>query len=153
VFGRARDRGLISRLKRYQAIAGHGGSLVRRQWLIERFETEQLAGAYLGIGSSPVSFPAYSPDEPPCYPQPLIDEFIATIRTDLDPFSKPEQWVLINHGYSLATAAITSYLSDWDLPSAPPTWPNLQYSPEGDLQALRRDLRNSRKRKIFGIPI
>lgn len=149
VFGRARDRGLLSRLKRYQAIAGHGGSLVRRQWLIERLENKQLAGAYLGIGSSPLNFPVHSLN----YPQALIDDFIATIRTDLDPFSQPEQWVLINHGYSLAVAAIASYLSEWDAPAAPPKWPNLQYSPEGDLVALRHELRNSRKRKIFGVPV
>ena len=39
------------------------------------------------------------------YPPELVDETIASIRTDLDAFGKAEQAVLENHGYLLADAA------------------------------------------------
>ncbi len=39
------------------------------------------------------------------YPQPLVTETIAAVRTDLDAFGEAEQAVLENHGYLLADAA------------------------------------------------
>ncbi len=44
--------------------------------------------------------------DPPGYPQWLVRETIAAVRTDLDAFGEAEQAVLENHGYLVADAAL-----------------------------------------------
>lgn len=132
-------------LSRYIAVADNDGSDVRRRWLLTRLQNGELQGAYLGINSSPDDYP--KPSEL-CYPRDLIEGYIATIRTDLDAFSPVEQGVLVNHGYSLACAALTSH-APWLISiAAPPDWPDPSHAT--DTEALRRALRNSHRRTILG---
>ncbi len=147
VFGPSRDRGLISRLKRYQSISGHGGDSVRKRWLIANFETGQLSGSYWGIGSSHTDFPKHSLG----YSEATVSDYIAPIRTDLDSFSEGERGALINHGYALATAATLSWLSDLTNPDAPdPSWPRPEWVDE---KKVAQALKTSHQRRVLGVPV
>ena len=59
--------------------------------------------------------------------------------------------VLVNHGYSLAAAAIKSYLSGWETNGSEPEWPDPDLAKSDDFPAIKRELRNSHKRKILGV--
>jgi NTE family protein len=97
------DRNLIWRLNRYSEILGNQVGAVRKRWLIAGFVTGTLDGTYWGIGS-PTSH--YGPGAPHGYSEPLVDDVISEVRTDMDAFDEAEQSVLENHGYLIAEAAI-----------------------------------------------
>ena len=77
---------------------------VRKRWLVSSFISEELRGAYWGIASRPASYELEP--EPEAYSYPLIRDFIAPIRIDLDVFSPGEIAVLENHGYLMAEIAL-----------------------------------------------
>jgi hypothetical protein len=56
----------------------------------------------------------------PCgYDAMLVEDVIATVRTDLDAFGEAEQAVLENHGYLLADAAVRTRLAERAAPIEP----------------------------------
>jgi NTE family protein len=140
----ARDRGLSWRLQRYAGIATNQAGALRKRWLISSFMSQDLVGAYWGISSSADHYCAGATG----YPEKLVRERIASIRTDLDVFSPAEKEVLQNHGYSLAAAAMQEH--------APPGLPLeradvvLPYPDRTDAAAVDGDLRDSSKRSIPG---
>jgi NTE family protein len=80
---------------------------VRKRWLVSSFIAGELAGAYWGIASRPASYEVGPPPEP--YSYPLIRDYIAPIRIDLDVFSPGEMGVLENHGYLMADLAVRKH--------------------------------------------
>jgi NTE family protein len=80
---------------------------VRKRWLVANYIEGKMKGAYWGIASRPAS---YELDPPPeAYSYPLIRDFIAPIRIDLDVFSPGEIAVLENHGYLMAEIALAKH--------------------------------------------
>ena len=80
---------------------------VRKRWLVANFIEETMKGAYWGIASRPASYELET--EPTAYTYPLIRDFIAPIRIDLDVFSPGEIAVLENHGYLMADVALRKH--------------------------------------------
>lgn len=116
------DRGLLRRLKRYADIIGGQVAALRKRWLVSNFIAGTLRGTYWGVASAVESY-----EQPgfPGYSRKLVDDRIASVRTDLDAFSPAEMDVLENHGYTLAAVAVARYAPelvriDPPPPSAPP---------------------------------
>jgi NTE family protein len=145
------DRGLLRRLRRYtDIISGQVGAL-RKRWLVSNFMTGTLSGTYWGVSSAVASyevpnFPGYSED--------LVDNRIATVRTDLDAFSDAEMDVLENHGYTLAAAAIARHAPQLvSRPAPPPPPPPPPIPPHRDWMdepAVTRALAHSHARTLLG---
>jgi NTE family protein len=121
---------------------------VRKRWLVANFIEGTMKGAYWGISSRSAS---YELDPPPdAYSYPLIRDFIAPIRIDLDVFAPGEIAVLENHGYLMAEIALArhgSYLVEGKRPEAAvphPDWLN-------EVKAANA-LRESGKTRIFFRP-
>jgi NTE family protein len=121
---------------------------VRKRWLVAGFIEGKLDGAYWGIASRPSSYELV-PD-PPAYSYPLIRDFIAPVRIDLDVFSPGEIGVLENHGYLMTDLALRKHgqelvASDWPEARAPhPGWLD-------EVKAANA-LRESGKTRIFFRP-
>jgi NTE family protein len=80
---------------------------VRKRWLVTNFIDGTMQGAYWGIASRPASYELKP--EPATYSYPLIRDFIAPVRIDLDVFSPGEIGVLENHGYLMAEIALAKH--------------------------------------------
>jgi NTE family protein len=131
------DSGPIWRLKRYTAIVARQARAVRVRWFQSLLRDKTIPeGAYCGIGTDRETG-GYSPD--------LVDEVIARIRTDLDPFSPAEQDVLENHGYFVADEAIRRRLADRVIRPVEPAAPNPAWLEEA---AVRVALLRSAKRNF-----
>jgi NTE family protein len=121
---------------------------VRKRWLVSSFISEELRGAYWGIASRPASYELEP--EPEAYSYPLIRDFIAPIRIDLDVFSPGEMAVLENHGYLMAEIALHKHAeglveSPWPQVAVPhPEW--------RDEVRVASALRESGKTRIFFRP-
>ena len=139
------DAGWIWRLGRYVAIQGHQAAALRKRWLISGFLSNDLAGAYWGIGS-PTSH--YGPGAPPGYSAELVDQRIANIRTDVDAFSDAEGQVLENHGYLIADAAVGAHTAALVAVSAAVRVPHPSWMDEAKVRTALRD--SSRKKELFG---
>jgi NTE family protein len=145
-FKGARDRGVLWRLQRYFAIASNQGHALRKRWLISNFLTNQMQGAYWGIGSTSGHYGT----ETPSYSESLAQDVIAEIRTDLDAFSPAESAVLENHGYLLAEAAIQAHLGTaFPAPGPPPALviPHPEWMDEDE---VRRALATSGRSRCLG---
>lgn len=121
---------------------------VRKRWLVSSFISEELRGAYWGIASRPASYELEP--EPEAYSYPLIRDFIAPIRIDLDVFSPGEIAVLENHGYLMADIALRKHAEG--LAESP--WPKVAVPhPEWRDEARAASaLRESGKTRIFFRP-
>lgn len=141
-----RDLGLFWRLNRYASVAGRQGGVMRKRWLISSFEKDVMDGAYWGLGSVSMHYRVHDPRS---YSEPLIDNRLSQVRTDLDAFSEAEQGALENHGYLLADAAARTHLeSNLVAPDAPQPHPP---HPEWlDEPAVDEALAGSHKRKLLG---
>jgi NTE family protein len=121
---------------------------VRKRWLVASFIEEKLEGAYWGIASRPASY-ELEPG-PPAYSYPLIRDFIAPVRIDLDVFTPGEMAVLENHGYLMTDIAVRKHAQalvsgDWPEAQAPhPAWL--------DEMKAANALRESGKTRIFFRP-
>ncbi|MGD5532401.1 hypothetical protein QUS80_22410, partial [Xanthomonas citri pv. citri] len=80
---------------------------VRKRWLVSNFIDGKMEGAYWGIASRPASYELKP--EPDAYSYPLIRDFIAPVRIDLDIFTPGEVGVLENHGYLIAEIALAKH--------------------------------------------
>jgi NTE family protein len=121
---------------------------VRKRWLVANFIEQRMNGAYWGIASRPASY-ELEPD-PTAYTYPLIRDFIAPIRIDLDVFSPGEIAVLENHGYLMADIALRKH-GEGIVPGPPPetTAPHPEWLDE--VKAANA-LRESGKTRIFFRP-
>jgi NTE family protein len=80
---------------------------VRKRWLVANFIEGKMTGAYWGIASRPASYELE--DGPETYSYPLIRDFIAPVRIDLDVFTPGEIGVLENHGYLMTDLALRKH--------------------------------------------
>jgi NTE family protein len=80
---------------------------VRKRWLVANLIEGKMHGAYWGIASRPASYELKP--EPDAYSYPMIRDFIAPVRIDLDVFSPGEIGVLENHGYLMAEIALAKH--------------------------------------------
>lgn len=143
LFGFGGDSSFFWEVKRYLAIPENQALALRKRWLIASFINGAMQGTYWGIGSSPQSYGVAGG-----YPKDLASTVIAGIRTDLDAFSDAEAFVLENHGYTLADAAMEVYVNKL-LPSpVPPA--KVPHPDWMDPQKVRAALKDSGKRKLFG---
>ena len=141
LFSVGADTGPVWQVGRYLAIPENQALAVRKRWLIASFVSGQLRGTYWGVGSCPGDYGVQQG-----YPNDLVKNFIAAIRTDLDSFSDAEAAVLENHGYWLADAAIRVHVPELlPHPLPPLEIPNPQWAgpPEKIKQALVRSARRT----------
>ena len=86
--------------------------------------------------------------EPAGYSERLVDELISEVRTDMDAFSDAEIKVLENRGYMMAEAAIRRHAAALCVPDPHPfAVPHPEFLDE---TKVRRELRDSSKKKLFG---
>jgi NTE family protein len=137
------DKHLLWRVQRYSSILDNQVGALRKRWLISNFIAKILDGTYWGIGSDVQSFKATLG-----YSTKLVDSKISEIRTDLDSFTDAEASILMNHGYTLAEAAIRRHMPGWVAPEAPAAVP--PYPEWMDEARVDVALKESGKRKIFG---
>jgi NTE family protein len=145
LFAPEADRNIFGWVKRYVSIPENQALALRKRWLISNFLNETLTGTYCGLGGLATN---YGNPAAAGYGRDLVENFIATIRTDLDSFSDAEAAILENHGYCLADAAagrhlpslISSSALTFSLPH--PNWMNEE--------AARKALENSWRRTLVG---
>ena len=137
------DGGALWEIGRFVAIPENQALAVRKRWLISNFNSGQLKGTYWGIGTTVAEYKL-----PGGYSEPLVRDFICTIRTDLDSFSEGEACVLDNHGYLLADAAIRTWVPGL-LPAQFPAM-NIPHPGWMDEAKVREALTNSSKRSLLG---
>jgi NTE family protein len=109
-----------SRLKRVAEISAEQVGAVRKRWLFQELQLGLRRGAIWQINTDIGAYPAPGRRG---YP-PTLRTLFNGVRTDLNPFTDGEMGCLENHGYSLADAAIRSYVPHLCAnPSAPFAWP------------------------------
>ncbi|MDP9353894.1 MAG: hypothetical protein M3R02_01165, partial [Chloroflexota bacterium] len=82
------------------------------------------------------------------YSEPIVNDVISEVRTDLDAFTAAEIAVLENHGYLIADAAIGRHLPNLiATPDAALTIPHPRWMDE---DRVRHGLANSHKRTALG---
>ncbi|MFN2641582.1 MAG: hypothetical protein ABR548_06780, partial [Actinomycetota bacterium] len=134
----SRTRGM----KRFAEVASHGGSSIRKRWLISDLESGIMNGTYWGIGGSPSRYGASLG-----YSKQLAREVISEVRTDLDAFSVEEIGILENHGYLLADAAIRKHMAHFITCEATLAVPHPQWLDEA---AVRYAMSGSNHRSVLG---
>ncbi len=147
-FDAGTDGGLLWRLNRYMEVQGRGGGAVRKRWLISSFVKRVMRGTYWGIGTDIRDYDVAVTG----YPRKITKEMIAEIRTDLDAFTVTERYVLENHGYVLAQAAIEKYAHFLARDPMPPlSVPHGNWMDPANMQLVEDGLRESSTRKLpFG---
>ena len=136
------DLGLLWRLNRYVDVMGRQAGAIRRRWLVSGFVKKVLRGTFWGIGSDVAKYGKTFDG----YPADLVTDIIAEVRTDLDRFTDPERFVLENHGYLIANAAITKY-ADF-LATKPIPAPMAPHPEWMDEAVVREALADSHQRKL-----
>ena len=104
------DVGWLWSMLRQGVILLEQATEVRKRWLVANFIEGKMKGAYWGIASRPASYELKP--EPDAYSYPLIRDFIAPVRIDLDVFSPGEIGVLENHGYLMTEIALAKHGDD-----------------------------------------
>jgi NTE family protein len=142
------DKGLLWRVPRYQAIQEQQARALRKRWFIAALRQRTLAGTYWSVGSASSSYGEARPG----YSKALARDVVARIRTDLDAFSDAEAAVLVNHGYTVADAALCAHMPHLLPASAPPAMlPHPEWFPPARSEGeIREALAGSSMRKTFG---
>lgn len=138
------DRGAFKRLGRYTSIQGRQAGAIRKRWLLSNFLAKELKGTYWGVGSATDSY-AKQPIQG--YAEPLVDEVISEVRTDLDHFTDAEAQVLQNHGYLVTAAAMETHAREW---CAREVHAQVPYPAWMDEKAVRKSLAKSNERRLLG---
>jgi NTE family protein len=137
---------LITRVRRYTAIAGRGGGSMRKRVVIDRYDSGSWQGTLCTIATPPSEFKVGSPQR---YADDLVEHRISEIRTDLDCFSTGEQAILQNHGYLQMDAATRTHLSTSGLLPNPIPDVNPPFEDYLSRQAVESTLAHSNKRKLL----
>lgn len=144
-FDAGADGGLLWRLNRYVDVMGRQTGAQRKRWLVSSFVKEVMRGTYWGIGTDIANYEIGASG----YPVEFVKRVIAEVRTDMDRFEEPERFVLENHGYLLADAAVRKYASF--LAATPAPDPIAPHPALMDPGPAEKALRESSKRKFpFG---
>jgi NTE family protein len=101
--------GAFKTVGRYLSVQGRQAASLRKRWLIAGFARHVMDGVYLGIGSTAAHFDASATG----YSADIVDSAISEVRTDLDFFSDAEAAVLQNHGYLMASVAMSVHGAAW----------------------------------------
>jgi NTE family protein len=143
-FDASADGGLAWRLNRYVDVMGRQAGAQRKRWLISNMLDANIRGAYWGIGTDIAKYGIGATG----YPVDLVTRVIAEVRTDMDRFDEPERFVLENHGYLLADAAVRRHADLLIGNPSPPVPPHPAWI---DPARARAGLAESGKRKMpFG---
>lgn len=121
---------VLSRLKRASAISQNQVGSVRRRWLVEDFVAKNRTGT---VWTLQTALKDFGLDGAPGYAENV--ELLNTVRTDLNAFTDGEVGCLVNHGYSLANAAVRKWVphfcTDRD---AAFKWPDPEWSTDANLK-------------------
>jgi len=106
---------VISLIQRYTSIIQNQALALRKRMLIDKFDRKVMTGTYWGMASAVERYligtqSAVSPFQG--YSEAFVEKWIAPIRTDLAYFSPEEVGILMNHGYTLAEAAIQTHCQE-----------------------------------------
>jgi NTE family protein len=126
--------GWFSRGMRYVELQGRAGQATRTRRLLGLLTSQKRQGAYWGLQTAAESYGVGLPG----YSKNAAVALLSRMRTDLDAFSDDERGALMNHGYSLADAAIHTYASRLVTITAPFSFPATF-----DESSLTRALRGS----------
>ena len=132
----APGQALIPRLHRAADISMEQVAAVRKRWLVADFQTGKRVGTIWTLNTRLGDFPGGTGRG---YGEEACD-LLHRVRTDLNDFSAGEIGCLINHGYSLADAAIQSWVPVL-VPTEPTDfdWPEKQWSNDPVLRAALGD--------------
>jgi NTE family protein len=145
----APGQALPSRLLRVQDVIGNQALAVRKRWLVSSYEQNVYRGAYWGIGTEIEGYKDHGPGYGESILNGLVLNRLRGVRTDFDAFTDDEQAVLMNHGWSLADAALRSFMSDvlpHPVPAGTPPSQRLLEDPALAAEALEE----SDKRRLLG---
>jgi NTE family protein len=136
-------QGVISRLKRASDIGMEQMGAVRKRWFVAELESGRKTGALWTLHTLIESFPSCGAKGYGAGVRGLLHE----VRTDLDPFTDDEIACLVNHGYSLADAALRSRAPALcPILDAPFRWPHEGWCEDVKLSEA---LQTSHRRKIW----
>jgi NTE family protein len=139
-------QGVISRLRRASDINMEQVGALRRRWLVQEFLEGRKTGALWTIHTRCEDFrlqdaKGYGQD---------ARRLLQDVRTDLDPFTEGEIACLVNHGYSLADAAMRSRAQPLcPIPDAPFRWPHDGWDDTSAYEALCGSHRRKIGRDVF----
>jgi NTE family protein len=141
---------LVNRLKRAAEISAEQVGAVRLRWLVRQMEEGRGARAAGARGGAVWAIDTLLSDYPAADLKGYSDTIralLTRVRTDLNAFTEGEIACLENHGYSLADAAVRSYVphlcSDAD---ASIRWPHEGWCDE---ERAHRALRRSHRRGVL----
>jgi NTE family protein len=144
---RARPRTwLVPRLQRSFQVVANQALAVRKRWLISAYLRDVYDGAYWGLGTDPGEYRTPGGHPPAGYSGRVLDR-LRVVRTDLDRFAPDEQAVLMNHGWTLAGAALGRWGPDLSTRSSPADPPSLALL---DSEAALAAVANSDRFRILG---
>lgn len=136
----------VPRLLRAADISANQVSAVRKRWLFERLKGADANGRSGTDWDIDTPLERYRLADAPGY-NPDTAELVAGVRTDLNAFTAGERGCLINHGYSLANAAIQTFAKRLIRnPAAQFVWPAPQFA---DNDTAIAALQDSGRRKIL----
>jgi len=139
-----------SRLLRYTSVLIKQTGALRLRSFFNDIRFKEFDGTHWSLTQSlppgtpppPGSLAGYSAD--------LVEHGIAEIRTDLDAFSEPEQFVLENHGYIVADHALRKYLSNLIPHDSPPaSAPHPEWLEEAKVRKALKDSRKLSLRRLL----
>lgn len=139
------SHGVLARNRRYIEVIGK--QVANLRW--REFHALRNQGKILGGYWSLTGTGTPEPRAPGSYSGKFAREVIATIRTDLNPFTAVEAGVLENHGYWQAESTLRKNAPKLQLPALPHAqspWPDLQ-----DENELRHALRDRHRRTPRGL--
>jgi NTE family protein len=133
----------VSRLKRAAYISMEQVGAVRKRWLVAELSSGRKTGALWTLHTRIEDFPSCGATGYGAAVRDLLNE----VRTDFDPFKEGESACLVNHGYSLADAAMRSRAPALcPLLDAPFRWPHDGWCEDARLAVA---LSASHRRKIL----
>lgn len=137
------NQSIVGRLRRASEISMTQVGAVRLRWLVSEFQAGKKSGAVWALDTLLDDFGLKDAQGYGA----KCRNFIKGVRTDLDAFTEAEMSCLINHGYSLADAALRSRaLAICPKPNAPFCWPRPNWCDETEIPKYLKD---SHRRKIF----
>jgi NTE family protein len=133
----------VPRLMRAADISAEQVGAVRKRWLVQLMKDKKLQGTLWQIDTKIEDF--HDPTARGFGPE--ARQLFPIVRTDFNAFTDGEVGALLNHGYSLADAAVRTFASDLTRnPGAPFRWPCPDYATDAECE---KALANSSSRRVL----